>query len=66
MGVPTAYTVKPILTNNPKLARPTKYLSYYHRNNIPETLQYLFDTYSISKFLWEPQSGRAYTAIFYR
>jgi hypothetical protein len=39
MDVPTAYTVKPILTNNPKLARPTKFLSTtIIANNIPETL----------------------------
>jgi hypothetical protein len=42
MGVPTA--VKPTLTNNPKLARPTKYLSTtIIANNIPDSIS--IDTY---------------------
>jgi hypothetical protein len=59
MGVPTAYTVKPILTNNPKLARPTKYLSYYHRNNIPETLNIYLILIQFLNFFGNRKAGRA-------
>jgi hypothetical protein len=62
-GVPTAYK-KPTFDKQSKTGSTNKVLILLLiiANNIPETPNILFDTYTHSKFLWEcPAKGPGYT-----